>query len=275
MVVAIIVGGLLIAILVIALAYSGTTLLSILSPTRTPAMPPGDPIPLTLINDLTSLNATIKIDVNGLINGERTQGNLNADLTITDQGKRRVTVTGSPLGDIAAQVGGSLMGLFKPSSVDIDKVPQRTYVVVNSLFPMCIKPTDSEATATLDEMNPQNLMSMLTSSEFVRGKLVEEKTVNGAPVKHYGIDGDAFLSAAQQGKDPKLNAFGKALWEATDADLYVDAKGGYPLAFISGFSGTYDPLQFKGDFDVQIELTGINTNTPVNLPASCNKPITP
>jgi hypothetical protein len=114
-------------------------------------MPPGDLIPLTPINDLTSLNTTIKIDVNGLINGERKQGNLNADLTITDQGKRRVTVTGSLLGDITAQVGGSLMGLCKPSSVDIDKVPQGTYSVVNSLFPMCIKPTDSKATAALEK----------------------------------------------------------------------------------------------------------------------------
>ncbi len=238
-------------------------------------MPPDDLIPLTPITDLNSLNATIKIDVNGLINGERTQGNLNADLTITDQGKSRITVTGNLLGDIAAQVGGSLMGLFKPSSVDIYKVPQGTYVVVNSLFPVCIKPADSKATAALDEMNPQSLLSMFTSSEVARGKLVEEKKVNGVPIKHYVIDGDAFLSAAQQSKDPKLNAFGKALWAAKDADLYVDSKGGYPLAFVGGYSGTYDPLQFKGDFDVQIELTGINTNTPVSLPASCNKPITP
>jgi hypothetical protein len=275
MVAAIIAGGLLLAIVVIVPAYSGTTLLSILSPTRTPTMPAGDLIPLTPISDLTSLNATIKIDVNGLINSERTQGNLNADLTITDNGKSRITVTGSLLGDIAAQVGGSLMGLFKPSSVDIYKVPQGTYIVVNSLFPVCIKPADSKATAALDEMNPQSLMSMLTSNEVARGKLVEEKLVNGVPVKHYVIDGDAFLSAAQQSKDPKLNAFGKALWAAKDADLYVDGKSGYPLAFVGGFSGSYDPLQFKGDFDVQIELTGINTNTPVNLPASCNKPITP
>jgi hypothetical protein len=140
---------------------------------------------------------------------------------------------------------------------------------------VCIKPADSKATAALDEMNPKSLMSMLTNSEVARGKLVEEKTVNSVPVKHYVIDGDAFLNAAQKSKDPKLNAFGKALWAAKDADLYVDAKDGYPLAFVGGYSGAYDPLQFKGDFDVQIELTGINTNTPVNLPAVCNKPITP
>jgi hypothetical protein len=65
---------------------------------------------------------------------------------ITNQGKSRVTVTGSMLGDIAVQVGGSLMGLFKPSSVDIYKVPLGTNIVVNSLFPVCIKPADSKVT---------------------------------------------------------------------------------------------------------------------------------
>jgi hypothetical protein len=70
-----------------------------------------------------------------------------------------------------------------------------------------------------------------------------------------------------------LKAFGDALWSAEDADLYVDAKGGYPLAFRGCYSGSYEPLKFEGDFDVQIELTGINTNTSVELPASCNKPI--
>jgi hypothetical protein len=87
------------------------------------------------------------------------------------------------------------------------------------------------------------------------------------------LDGKAFLAAAQNSKDPQLKDFAKSLWKAKDADLYVDAKQGYPLAFLGGYSGAYDPLKFEGDFDVQIELTGINNNTAVNLPSSCDRPI--
>jgi hypothetical protein len=260
---------------VAAPAFSTSTLMALLAPTNTPAPPPGEIIPLKPITGLTSLNATVKIDVNGLINGERAQGDLNAVLTTNDQGKSQITVSGSLLGDIVAQVGGSLVGLFAPKNVDIYKVPEGTYVVVNSLFPICVKPANSKATAALDEMSPKSLLSMLTSSDVARGKLVGEDTLNGVPVKHYVLNGKAFLAAAQKSTNPKLKAFGEALWSAGDADLYVDAKGGYPVAFRGSFSGAYEPLKFEGDFDVQIELTGVNTNTPVNLPASCNKPITP
>lgn len=256
-------------------AFSTSTLLGLVAPTSTTAPLPGDVIPLKPIADLTSLNATVKLDVNGLINGERAQGDLNVDLTTNDQGKSRISVTGPLLGELAAQVGGSLVGLFTPSSVDIYKVPQGTYIVVNGLFPICIKPQESKATAALDEMSPESLLGMLTGSDVARGKLVGQEKLNGVPVKHYLINGDAFLAAAQKSRDPKLKAFSKALWAAEDADLYVDARDGTPLAFLGGFSGTYEPLKFEGDFDVQVELTGVNTNTPVNLPAACNKPLSP
>src|SRR4030067_707584 len=193
--------------------------------------PPGDVIPLKPITGLTSLNATVKIDVNGLINGKRAQGDLNVVLTRNDQKKSQVSVTGSLLGDIAAQVGGSLVGLFAPSKVDIYKVPEGTYIVINGLFPVCVKPAAPKATAALDEMSPQSLLSMLTSGDVARGKLVGQEPLNGVPVKHYLINGDAFLAAAQKSSDPKLRAFGEALWSAGDADLYGAAKGGYPVAF--------------------------------------------
>lgn len=253
---------------VAAPAFSAT-LTALLAPTP----PPGEVIPLKPIAGLTSLNATVKLDVNGLINGKRAQGDLTALLTTNDQGKSQITVSGSLLGDIAAEVGGSLVGLFTPSKVDIYKMPDGVYVVVNGLFPVCVKPKDVKATAALDEMSPQSLLSMLTSTDVARGKLVGEETLNGVPVKHYVINGDAFLAAAQKSSDPKLKAFGESLWSAEDADLYVDAKGGYPVAFSGSYSGEYAPLKFEGDFAVDIELTGVNTNTPVNLPASCNKPI--
>jgi len=245
---------------------------TLLAATGTPTPPAGDVIPLKPISGLTSLNAVVKIDANGLINGKRTQGDLTAELTTSAQGSK-ITVTGPLLGDITAQVGGSLVGLFTPSSVDIYKVPQGNYIVVNSLIPVCIKPSSPKATDAFDQLSPQGLLDMFTNSDVARGKLVDKMTVNGASVNHYAINGEAFLAAAQKSSDEKLKAFGDALWDAKDADLYVDAKGGYPLAFKGSYSGSYDPLKFEGDFDVQIELTGINQETSVKLPASCNKPI--
>jgi hypothetical protein len=253
-------------------AFSAT-LSALLAPTSTP--PPGEYIPLRPIAGLTSLNATVTINVNGLINGKRVQGDLNGEVTTNDQKKSKVTVTGSLLGEIAAQVGGSVVGLFTPSSVDIYKVPEGAYIVANSLIPVCVKPKGGQTPETLDDLSPQSLMTMLTSSDVARGKLVGEETLNGMAVKHYVLNGDAFLAAAKKSSNPKLKAFGEALWSAEDADLYVDAKGGYPVAFNGRFSGAYDPLKFEGDFDVQVQLTGVNTNPPVNLPAACNKPITP
>jgi hypothetical protein len=256
----------------VAPAFSAS-LTALMAPTSTP--PPGDPIPLKPIADLTSLNATVNLEVDGLINGKRARGDIDAVLTTNDQGKSQITLTGGLLGDIAAQVGGSLVGLFTPSSVDIYKVPEGTYVVVNSFVPICVKPADSKATEALDEMSPENLLSMLTNSDVARGILVGEETLNGSTVKHYVLDGEAFLSGAQKSSDPKLKAFGEALWSAEDADLFVDAKGGYPVAFRGSFSGSYEPLKFQGDFNVDIELTDVNKNTPVTLPATCNNPITP
>jgi hypothetical protein len=235
--------------------------------------PPGDVIPLKPITDLTSLNATVKIDVNGLINGKKAKGNLDGALTSNNQGKSRVSVTGSLLGQIAAQVGGSVVGLFTPSKVDLYKVPGGAYVVVNGMFPVCVKPDTGKATEALDEMSPSSLLNMLTDSDVARGEYVGEETLNGKAVKHYVIDGDAFLVAAQNSSNPQLKAFGDALWSAEDADLYVDAAGGYPVAFKGSYSGAFEPLKFEGDFNVDIELTDVNTNTRVDLPAACNKPI--
>jgi hypothetical protein len=253
-------------------AYSAN-LAALLAITSTP--PPGEAIPLKPMTDITSLNAKVRIDVNGLIDGERAQGDLNAVLTTNDQQESKVTVTGSLLGEIAAQVGGSLLGLFTPSSVDIYKVPEGTYLVANSLIPICILPKADKIPEELEDVSPQNLLSMLTSSDVARGTQVGEGTLNGVAVNHYVLDGEAFLAAAQKSRDPKLRAFAKALWSAEDADLYVDAREGYPLAFNGSYSGEYDPLKFEGDFDLQVQLTGINTNTPVDLPAACNNPISP
>jgi hypothetical protein len=238
-----------------------------------PTPPPGDPIPLQSLEGLNSLNATVKLDVNGLIDGKRTQGDLTGLLASNDQKKSRVTVSGGLLGELAAKVGGSLVGLFTPSKVDLYKMPEGTYIVVNGLLPVCIKPKALNTTTALDEISPKSLLTMLTSSDVARGKLVGEETLNGVPVKHYVINGDAFLAAAQKSSDPKLKEFAQGLWSADDADLYLDAKTGYPVAFRGNYSGEYAPIKFQGDFGVQLDVTGVNTNPAVDLPAACNKPI--
>lgn len=233
---------------------------------------PDDFIPLQPIADLNSLSATVLLAVNGLVNGERTQGNLHGALTMNEQ-KSKVTVSGSLLGPIAAQVGGALVGLFTPSTVDLYKMPDGAYVVVNGLFPLCVKPTASKTLTALEGMSPARLLTMLTSSDVARGQLVAEGMLNGRPVKQYVIDGPTFMAAAQQSSDPQLRAFAAGLWSVDDADLFVDAAGHYPVAFQGGYTGAFEPLNFKGKFDVQIALTAINDNAPVQLPDACRDPI--
>jgi len=245
-------------------------------PTATKVVLPtqaGDVIPLKPLTDLTSLSATVTISANGTFNGKPAQGDLVAELTTNDQKQSQVVVTGSLLGDIIAQVGGAAVSLFRPSQLTVYKVAEGTYAVINGLFEVCVKPKDLNATAGLDDLSPQSLMTMLTNSDVARGKLVGEEKLNGMAVKHYVIDGKSFLAAAQQSADPKVRSFGKSLKSAKDADLYVSSEGGYPVAFRGGYTGAFDPLKFEGDFTVQIELTGINKNTPITLPQSCDNPI--
>jgi len=243
-----------------------------MAPTPTPVVPVGDPIPLKSLSGLTSLDATVNITANGMLNDQRVRGDLTATVSTNNQGSSKIVVTGPLLGDIVAQVGGSAMSLFTPSSVEIYKVPQGTYIVVDSLFDVCIKPKAANSTESVEQMNPQKLMDMFTSKDVARGTLAGSETINGAAVKHYVIDGPTFLAAAQNSKDKTLRTFGDSLWAAKDADLYVSSAG-YPVAFQGGYSGLFEPLKFEGDFDVQIEVTGINQNTPIKLPASCNNPI--
>lgn len=235
---------------------------------------PGDPIPLQSIANLNSLNGTMTLDVNGLIDGERTQGQLNGVLTVSDPKTSKISVSGPLLGQIAAQVGGSMVGLFTPSKVDVYKAPQGAFISVPGLIPLCIKPKALNATDTLDATSPASLMTMLTSGDVARGKLVGEETLNGVRVKHYVIDGDAFLAAAQESEDEKLKDFADSLWSADDAHVYIDAKTGHPVAFRGNYSGAFEPLKFEGDFGISLDLTNINGKVPaVTLPNSCNKPI--
>ena len=242
------------------------------TPTAT-ANPAGEIIPLKPLTDLSSLDATVKISANGKLNGKPVQGDLNAKLATNNQKKSQIVVTGDLLGDAVVQIGGSAVSLFRPSQATVYTMPDGTYIVLKGLFDVCIKPKDSKATETMDQLSPQSLMAILTSSDVARGKLVGEETLNGTTVEHYVIDGPAFLAAAQQSADPTVRTFGEALQSADDADLYVDSAGGYPVAFRGSYTGAFEPLKFDGDFSVQIDLTDVNANTPVSLPAACNNPI--
>jgi len=243
------------------------------APTPTAFVPIGQPIPIKPLTGLTSLNATVQINANGLLNGQRVQGGLTATVATNGKDQTQINVSGPLLGDIIAQVGGSAMSLFTPSQIQIYKVPQGTYVVVKSLFDLCIKPKAANSTEAVERMSPQTLLGMFTSPEVARGTLVGNGTVNGTAVKHYVIDGPTFLAAAQRSSDPNLSDFGNSLWSAQNADLYVSTATQYPVAFQGSYSGQFDPLKFEGDFDVRIDVTGINQNVQINLPASCKNPI--
>ena len=232
---------------------------------------PGEPIPLSPLTDLSSLEATVTVTVDGTVDGKPTSGDLTAQLVSGEQGSE-IAATGSLLGDIVAQVGGSAVKLFRPSEVSVYTVSDGTYVVVSGLFDLCIKPQDSEATAALDQLSPQALMTTLTSSDVARGTFVGDEMLDGAAVKHYAIDGEGFLAAAQASTDPNVLLFAQSLTAASDADLYV-SEAGYPVAYQGSFEGAFAPLGFEGMLAVDIELTGINGDASVMLPDVCDNPI--
>lgn len=227
------------------------------------------PIPLTSLGELSSLSAEATLTANGSLRGKDMSGDLNVTFASNDAGDSQIDITGSLLGPVAAQVGGKLVGLFRPKRVSVYTVQDGTYVVVKGLTEVCIKPEDNAATQALQELSPQSLMALLTSSDVAQGTLAGQEDVNGTTTDHYVIDGPAFLAAAQASTDPTVQTFGQSLRTANDADLYVDAAGGYPLRYVGGFSGAYAPLELDGDFSVQVDLTGVNTDTPVTLPGSC------
>jgi hypothetical protein len=232
-----------------------------------------DPIPLTPLTDIGAVEATATITVDGTVNGEPTQGDLTATLTNTDQSLSRIDVTGSLLGDVVAQVGGSAVKLFRPSQVSVYGVPEGTYIVVDGLFDLCLKAEDSEATAVLEQLSPQGMMDILTGSGVAQGTLVGDEDRDGVPVRHYVVDGEGFLAAAQSSSDPDVSRFARELTEATDGDLYVSVDDGYPVAYQGGFSGAFEPLQFEGDLSVAIEVAATDSAVEVALPGACDRAI--
>jgi hypothetical protein len=234
---------------------------------------PGEPIPITPLTGVTSLDATVVIDVDGTVDGKATTGDLTAKLTTNDQAMSQIDVTGSLLGDVVAKVGGGAVKLFRPNRVSVYGVPAGAYVVVSGFFDVCVQAKDPSSTAALDQLSPQGLMAILTSSDVARGTYVGDTVMNDVAVKHYVINGDAFLAAAQSSSDPTVNKFAQSLTSATDADLYVAAATGYPVAYRGGFGGSFEPLQFEGNLTVAIDVTGIDNNTPVTLPGACDHPV--
>lgn len=241
--------------------------------TKTPVPPIGAPIPMKPLTDLTSFESSVRLDVNGLIEGERTQGDLTAQVVVAEKTRSRVTVSGSLLGPIAARVGGSLVRLVTPTSVDLYKLPDGVFITVGGFLPVCVKPSALNAADTLDELSPQNLLALLTHPDVARGKFVSEGEINGVKARRYVIDGDAFLAAAQASEDAKLSAFAKNLWTADDIYVWVDSATDYPIALKGSFTGAFEPLAFEGDIAIDLALTNINSAAKVTLPAACNRPI--
>jgi hypothetical protein len=233
----------------------------------------GEPIPITPLDGLTSLSASVVLDVDGMVDGEPTSGDLVAELTATDEGTSRIDVTGSLLGDVVAQVGGSAVKLFRPSRVTVYTVPEGTYVVLDALIDVCVKPSDNTATEALAQLSPASLMAVLTSSDVARGTLVGREELEGQQVDHWVIDGERFLDAARTSGEPNVSRFAGELTGARDADVYVSTESGLPVAYRGGFTGPFEPLRFEGDLGVSIDLTAVDEGLDVSLPGSCDHPI--
>lgn len=254
-------------------ASTGFTFASWFEQRKTPPPPLGDPIPMKPLSGLTSFESSVTLDVNGLIDGERAQGDLTADVIVANKDTSKVTVSGSLLGPIAARVGGSLVSLVTPSSVDLYKMPDGAYITIGGFIPICVKPKALNATETLDDLSPENLLALLTDPEVARGTFVSEGEINGVKAKRYVIDGDAFLATAQNSENEKLQAFAENLWTADDIYVWVDSKTGSPVALKGSFTGAFEPLGFEGDIAIDLALTNPNAKTQVKLPNSCNRPI--
>lgn len=233
---------------------------------------PLERITLSALADVTSLDATVTITADGSLGGQAMQGDLTADLSSNDQAQSRIDITGSLLGPVATKVGGSVVGLFRPSKVSV-LTTDATYIVVSGLTDICVKPSDPSSTSALTQLSPQGLMTTVTSSDQPIGRFVGEETLDGQAVRHYVIDGEAFLAAAATSTDPTVQKFASSLTSASNADLYVAADTGYPVSYSGAFSGRYEPLELEGDFSVQIDITGIDTNPVIELPGACDLPI--
>jgi hypothetical protein len=234
---------------------------------------PTEPIPLTSLEDLTSLEATVTLSAAGSLGDEEMAGDLSVQLVADEQQQYRIDITGDLLGPIAAQVGGKLVKLFRPDQVSVYVVEEGNYVVVSGLTDLCVKTEDTATTEALSQLSPRTLMAILTDSDVANGSLVGATSLDGIPVDHYVIDGDTFLAAAQASSEPAVQAFGASLRDAGDADIYIDSATGYPLRYESAFSGAYEPVDLDGEFSVRLDLTKVGTDSTVTLPNACARPI--
>jgi hypothetical protein len=109
---------------------------------------PLERITLSALADVSSLDATVTISADGSLGGQAMAGDLTAVLSSNDQAQSRIDITGDLLGPVATKVGGSVVGLFRPSKVSV-LTTDSTYIVVSGLTDICVKPSDPSSTAAL------------------------------------------------------------------------------------------------------------------------------
>ena len=125
---------------VVAPAFSTSAVTWLLAPISAPTPAPGDPIPLKSIEGLSSLNATVKLDVNGKINGKKTKGDLDALLASNDQKKSKITVSGSLLGPSPPRSAGRCSVCSRPPRLISTRCPPAPTLLSIACSPFASNP---------------------------------------------------------------------------------------------------------------------------------------
>jgi hypothetical protein len=234
----------------------------------TKATPDAGIVVQPISNDKTikSYRTNINMNLDGVSAGKVSKGDLNADVqSIPGKKQQSAAISGSQMGQLLSPFLGGLP-VNKLTMYLMDK---NVYVLAQSLLTVCATPKNP--IAGIDQLknglSADQLITGLTGSNKIYGKLVGEETVNGIPSKHYKLDVKKMNELAKKNKvDLSLNS----------GDVWLAKNGGYVTRFNGDMNGALNQtagVDFKGNVKMQMNLGDLNKINDIPLPNQCSRPI--